>query len=358
MSAHAARALRYVEGIAFWAPRLPGWDVARAVIRGEQAAPEPPAPRPAPTLLAPTERRRAPDTVALALEVAARACEAAGATPAELPSRVRLDARRPRDQRLHVRDAREHADADLADQVPQLGAQRRGRLLEHRHRLPRAVHRDQRVRAHVRRRPARGGDAGRRASSEPVLLRRVRHRSDAARWRRWRRAAACSARRWCSRRRRAARRAVAASMRRRERTESTRRRRRARAAATLVAGNALAPCLPFFEALARSSADAHAAADARPCSAGAASVSMLAHSALSAHDRARRRHPRRRPRRPDAGAAAAAAASGARRSWCSSAARIRCRAAAHKVGESSVEIGAHYFDTVLGLKEHLEARSS
>lgn len=29
-------------------------------------------------------------------------------------------------------------------------------------------------------------------------------------------------------------------------------------------------------------------------------------------------------------------------------------AAAHKVGESSVEIAAHYFDTVLGLKEHLE----
>lgn len=31
-------------------------------------------------------------------------------------------------------------------------------------------------------------------------------------------------------------------------------------------------------------------------------------------------------------------------------------AAAHKVGESSVEIGAHYFDTVLGLKEHLTTR--
>jgi flavin-dependent dehydrogenase len=30
--------------------------------------------------------------------------------------------------------------------------------------------------------------------------------------------------------------------------------------------------------------------------------------------------------------------------------------AAHKVGESSVEIGAHYFDTVLGLKEHLSAQ--
>ncbi len=30
--------------------------------------------------------------------------------------------------------------------------------------------------------------------------------------------------------------------------------------------------------------------------------------------------------------------------------------AAHKVGESSVEIGARYFDTVLGLKEHLRSR--
>src|ERR1700760_667247 len=28
--------------------------------------------------------------------------------------------------------------------------------------------------------------------------------------------------------------------------------------------------------------------------------------------------------------------------------------AAFKVGESTVEIGAHYFDTVLGLKEHLD----
>ncbi|HVF34696.1 MAG TPA: FAD-dependent oxidoreductase, partial [Candidatus Saccharimonadia bacterium] len=30
--------------------------------------------------------------------------------------------------------------------------------------------------------------------------------------------------------------------------------------------------------------------------------------------------------------------------------------ATHKVGESSVEIGGNYFDTVLGLREHLEAR--
>jgi flavin-dependent dehydrogenase len=32
------------------------------------------------------------------------------------------------------------------------------------------------------------------------------------------------------------------------------------------------------------------------------------------------------------------------------------RQAAHKVGESSVEIGAHYFDTVLGLKQHMETQ--
>jgi hypothetical protein len=75
-----------IEGVAFWASRLPSWDIARAVILGEQAPPEAPSTRPSPTLLAPTERRRAPDTVAVALEVAARACEAAGRKPSDLPS--------------------------------------------------------------------------------------------------------------------------------------------------------------------------------------------------------------------------------------------------------------------------------
>lgn len=32
------------------------------------------------------------------------------------------------------------------------------------------------------------------------------------------------------------------------------------------------------------------------------------------------------------------------------------REAAHKVGESTVEIGAHYFAEVLGLREHLETQ--
>ena len=76
----------FVDGIAFWAPRTPGWDIARPVLRGERLANPQPAPRPAPGILAATERRRAPDTVAIALEVAVRACESAGTDPRELPS--------------------------------------------------------------------------------------------------------------------------------------------------------------------------------------------------------------------------------------------------------------------------------
>ena len=41
----------YVNGVSFWAPRLPGWQVAAPVLRGEAAAPQQPATRPAPTLL-------------------------------------------------------------------------------------------------------------------------------------------------------------------------------------------------------------------------------------------------------------------------------------------------------------------
>jgi hypothetical protein len=76
----------YVEGIGFWASRLPGWDVARDVLRGDAKPPVAVATRPSPTLLPPAERRRAPDTVAVALEVAARACESAGRDPRLLPS--------------------------------------------------------------------------------------------------------------------------------------------------------------------------------------------------------------------------------------------------------------------------------
>lgn len=76
----------FVEGVAFWAPTLPGWSTARAAFRGDGAAADPPAKRPAPELLAAAERRRAPDTVALALEVAAAAVREAGLEPGSLPS--------------------------------------------------------------------------------------------------------------------------------------------------------------------------------------------------------------------------------------------------------------------------------
>lgn len=76
----------FVEGVGFWASRLPGWQVAREVLRGAVPAAATAAPRPSPQILPPAERRRAPDTVAVALEVAARACEHAGRDPKSLPS--------------------------------------------------------------------------------------------------------------------------------------------------------------------------------------------------------------------------------------------------------------------------------
>ncbi|MEP7244599.1 MAG: beta-ketoacyl synthase chain length factor [Gammaproteobacteria bacterium] len=76
----------FIEGIGFWASRLPGWEVAREVLCGRAQAPAVAVARPSPALLPPAERRRAPDTVALALEVAARACESAGRDPKSMSS--------------------------------------------------------------------------------------------------------------------------------------------------------------------------------------------------------------------------------------------------------------------------------
>jgi hypothetical protein len=75
-----------IAGAAFWAPSLPGWPLARAAMRGEAAPQDPPARRPAPELLPPAERRRAPDSVALALEAAGAAVAASGLDPKALPS--------------------------------------------------------------------------------------------------------------------------------------------------------------------------------------------------------------------------------------------------------------------------------
>ena len=85
MSAATVRSA-WIDGIALWGPRLPGWEQSAAILRGEIEPPAEPARRPSPSLLPPTERRRAPDTVAVSMEVAARACESAGIDPSRTAS--------------------------------------------------------------------------------------------------------------------------------------------------------------------------------------------------------------------------------------------------------------------------------
>ncbi|MEI2432037.1 beta-ketoacyl synthase chain length factor [Lysobacter yananisis] len=74
-----------IEGVGYWSRGLPDWNAARAYALGGEAAPDAPA-RPSPQLLPANERRRAPETVAVALDVAAAACAAAGRDPAALSS--------------------------------------------------------------------------------------------------------------------------------------------------------------------------------------------------------------------------------------------------------------------------------
>ena len=76
----------FVEGISFWASGLPGWELAKPVLNGTAAPPSSTARRPAPEMLPPAERRRAPDSVTIAIDVAAQACAAAARDPAGLQS--------------------------------------------------------------------------------------------------------------------------------------------------------------------------------------------------------------------------------------------------------------------------------
>jgi hypothetical protein len=73
----------YIDGFALWTPALPGWQAAAPALRGGPAL-TPVASRPAPALLAANERRRAPDSVLLALEVAAEALAASGRKASEV----------------------------------------------------------------------------------------------------------------------------------------------------------------------------------------------------------------------------------------------------------------------------------
>ena len=74
-----------IEGIGFWCNGLPDWASARAYATGAGLPGDAPA-RPWPQVLAPNERRRAPESVAVALEVALAACTDAQHDPATLAS--------------------------------------------------------------------------------------------------------------------------------------------------------------------------------------------------------------------------------------------------------------------------------
>lgn len=75
-----------IEGIGFWSNGLPSWQAARDYVADGALAADAAAAKPSPQLLAPNERRRAPESVAVALEVALAACRAAGRDPQTLPS--------------------------------------------------------------------------------------------------------------------------------------------------------------------------------------------------------------------------------------------------------------------------------
>jgi hypothetical protein len=80
----------FVDGIALWTPQWPNWASAQDALLGESASvvdlnlTPSPFHAPTPSLLTPAERRRAPATVALALEVATAAAAMSGRNAAEL----------------------------------------------------------------------------------------------------------------------------------------------------------------------------------------------------------------------------------------------------------------------------------
>ena len=77
----------WIDGIAFWTPAWPGWPLAAPALRGEPVLPaSTPERRPAPAAMAANERRRAPDSVLLALEVAHAAVADSGQAAATLAS--------------------------------------------------------------------------------------------------------------------------------------------------------------------------------------------------------------------------------------------------------------------------------
>jgi len=83
---NSARIEFVIEGVALCAPGLPTWNDAIGVLRGDRDYIAAQMQRPAPALLSTNERRRAPDSVLLALAVAEQACAMSGREPRVLPN--------------------------------------------------------------------------------------------------------------------------------------------------------------------------------------------------------------------------------------------------------------------------------
>jgi hypothetical protein len=73
-----------IEGVGVCAPGMADWNTARDLLKHALTPDAADFPKPAPALLAPNERRRAPDSVLLALAVAEQACAMAQRPPREL----------------------------------------------------------------------------------------------------------------------------------------------------------------------------------------------------------------------------------------------------------------------------------
>lgn len=74
-----------IAGIGAWTRGAPDWASLRAILRGESGWREDAPAKPAASILPPGERRRAPESVLLAAEIAGQACAAARIEPASLP---------------------------------------------------------------------------------------------------------------------------------------------------------------------------------------------------------------------------------------------------------------------------------
>ena len=74
-----------IVGIGVWSPEVKNWKEAADALCGNVEIAANSTLRPAPSLLPPTERRRAPESVLLGVDVAQQACEMAGLAASDLP---------------------------------------------------------------------------------------------------------------------------------------------------------------------------------------------------------------------------------------------------------------------------------